>query len=112
MKGICSLCRCTEDRKEDCVNHNFECHKIPGCLETEVKPDSCCPQCSMYLISKLVVVLEGGIGFLCGGVQLRTRDKGFCGVSYEQENCFSLSPPPVPSLNGTLVHPKVTLPLL
>jgi len=48
MKGICSLCRCTEDRKEDCVNHNFECHKIPGCLETEVKPDSCCPQCKTW----------------------------------------------------------------
>ncbi|KAJ7391736.1 hypothetical protein OS493_016021 [Desmophyllum pertusum] len=44
-KGICSLCECKADGKEFCEDHHTQCFANPGCQETEVKPDFCCPQC-------------------------------------------------------------------
>ncbi|KAL9968255.1 hypothetical protein ACROYT_G026607 [Oculina patagonica] len=50
-KGICSLCECGADRKEYCNDDQFECVDIPGCQETERKPDFCCPQCKTWASS-------------------------------------------------------------
>ena len=47
-KGICSLCECLADGEEFCQDSRFICFDISGCLETEIKPDFCCPQCSKY----------------------------------------------------------------
>lgn len=47
-KGICSLCECLADGEEFCRDSRFICFDLPGCLETEIKPDFCCPQCSKY----------------------------------------------------------------
>ena len=47
-EGICSLCECLADGEEFCQDSRFICFDISGCLETEIKPDFCCPQCSKY----------------------------------------------------------------
>ncbi|XP_027052432.1 uncharacterized protein LOC113679671 [Pocillopora damicornis] len=47
-KGICSLCECLADGEEFCRDSRFICFDLPGCLETEIKPDFCCPQCKTW----------------------------------------------------------------
>lgn len=47
-KGICSLCECLADGEEFCQDSRFICFDLPGCLETEIKPDFCCPQCKTW----------------------------------------------------------------
>ncbi|KAL9968254.1 hypothetical protein ACROYT_G026606, partial [Oculina patagonica] len=44
-EGNCSFCECKADRKEYCTDNQFKCFDRPGCQETEMKPDLCCPQC-------------------------------------------------------------------
>lgn len=47
-EGICSLCECNADGTEFCKENLLLCFKPEGCIETEMKPDHCCPQCSKY----------------------------------------------------------------
>ena len=47
-EGICSLCECSAGGTEFCKENLMLCFKPEGCIETEMKPDHCCPQCSKY----------------------------------------------------------------
>ncbi|XP_022798550.1 uncharacterized protein LOC111336679 isoform X3 [Stylophora pistillata] len=63
-KGICSLCECRADGKEFCEDNLLLCFKPEGCLETEMKPDHCCPQCktratAMTTAQPTFMIVEG-----------------------------------------------------
>lgn len=47
-EGICSLCECNADGTEFCKENLLLCFKPEGCIEIEMKPDHCCPQCKTW----------------------------------------------------------------
>lgn len=47
LRGICTICEC-KYQVQRCSDNEFICRNIPDCLETEMKPGFCCPECKTW----------------------------------------------------------------